>query len=108
MNAEILTIILILILLFLLWNYKKKRKLISESRGYETEGYIDSKGYERDSEGQLIHRQNAYIYLYRGKGYPERFGSYDVHHIDRNKRNNSPENLQILTREEHKAKHGIV
>ena len=28
-----------------------------------------------------------------------------VHHIDRNKRNNSPENLQVLTRKEHQLLH---
>ena len=72
--------------------------------------YIDSRGYERNGWGDLIHRNIAYHYLYvegykMGK-YTLRFGEYDIHHKDRNKRNNHPDNLQILTREEHKKIHG--
>jgi hypothetical protein len=82
-----------------------------------TEGYeeintihIDNKGYERDHYNDLVHRNVAYEEIYK-EGYKEgiytkRFGEYDVHHKDGNKRNNASENLQILTREEHKKIHG--
>ena len=92
-----ITWIVIAIILWLIWRHYKKLNTIS----------IDGRGYERDGYGKLIHRKVAYKYLYNYPEYPERFGSYDVHHRDRNKRNNSPENLKILTREEHKAEHGI-
>ena len=67
---------------------------------------VDERGYERNGYGRLIHRMVAYDLLYN---YPNthslRFRYYDVHHIDRNKRNNSHANLKILTRQEHKAEH---
>lgn len=94
MNLLIVTAFLLWIL-WLLRRYDKRNSI-----------YIDDRGYERDGYGTLVHRKVAYNQLYNGN-YSEGFGSYDVHHIDRNKRNNSPENLQILTREEHKAEHGV-
>lgn len=96
------TIITIGIVFFILWmfyNDFKKRTTI----------HIDSRGYERNGYDRLVHRDVAYneIYKegYKEGTYSERFGSYDIHHIDRNKRNNSPDNLQILSREEHEAIH---
>ena len=72
--------------------------------------HLDSKGYERDSNNNLIHRNVAYEFIYKDGYvdgvYTDKFRNYDVHHIDKNKRNNSPGNLKILTREEHKAIHG--
>ena len=73
------------------------------------EDYIDKNGYERNGyDDRLTHRKVAYEYLY---DYPKKhklpFKSYDIHHKDGNKLNNSPDNLKILTRKEHKAEHGI-
>ena len=68
--------------------------------------HLDSRGYERDGYNKLIHRKIAYKYLYHYPDeHPLRFGEYVVHHKDRNKRNNSPENLKILTKEKHNSIH---
>lgn len=67
--------------------------------------YIDHRGYERDGWGDLVHRAVAYHHHYLGGNFELPFSMYDVHHKDRNKRNNNPDNLEILTREEHKKKH---
>ena len=66
------------------------------------------RGYERDGYDKLIHRKVAYrnIYSYPNK-HNRRFREYDVHHKDRNKLNNSKDNLEILTRKEHKARHNL-
>ncbi len=90
---------IILIILFLIL-YRHLKKLTSRC--------VDSRGYLRNGYGDLIHRDVAYKQLY---DYPNkhnrRFRCYDIHHIDRNKLNNHPSNLKILTREEHKAEHGV-
>lgn len=95
---DIITICIVIGIIFLIIHHIKTLNTL----------IVDSRGYERDGYGTLIHRKVAYKYLYN---YPNlhhlRFGEYDIHHIDRNKRNNSPENLKILTREEHKEEHGI-
>ena len=88
--------IVLAIVIWLIYRHFKK----------ENSRHIDSKGYERDGYNRLIHRKVAYRQLFNS-GYSERFGSYDIHHIDRNKLNNHPSNLKILTREEHKAEHGF-
>jgi len=98
---EILLIIF-LILLWILWKCYGYKKLNTIS--------IDKRGYARNGYGRLVHRDIAYHHLYK-EGYQngiytQRFGSYDIHHIDRNKLNNHPSNLQILTREEHREIHG--
>lgn len=72
---------------------------------------LDSNGYHRDGYNRLVHRDVAFNHHYKegyqnGK-YTKRFREYDIHHKDRNKLNNHPDNLQILTREEHKKIHGI-
>lgn len=90
-------IIPIAIILFIIWwiyDYKKQNTI-----------HIDSRGYERDGYGTLVHRKVAYRYLFKGWGDRGPFGNFDVHHKDGNKRNNHPDNLEILTREEHDKKH---
>ncbi len=89
------TLIILAILLWVIYRYYKK----------DTSSNLDHRGYERDGFGGLIHRKVAYQYLYSYPKYPKRFRSYDIHHIDGDKRNNSPDNLQILTRKEHKKIH---
>lgn len=66
----------------------------------------DTRGYYRNGYGRLVHRIVAYKYLYSYPFHSLRFGEYDVHHKDGNKKNNLPSNLEILTREEHKELHG--
>ena len=68
---------------------------------------LDNRGYERDGYGKLVHRKVAYGQIYNPQKYPLRFREYDIHHIDRNKTNNAPENLAILTRADHKKEHGF-
>ena len=89
---------IITIIILLLYRHLKKKY----SR------HIDSRGYERDGYNNLIHRDIAYkqVYDYPRK-HNRRFGDYDIHHIDRNKLNNHPSNLKILTRDEHKKEHGF-
>ena len=95
---SLITWIIIAIVIWLIYRHIQK----------STSRHIDSRGYERNGYGDLIHRKVAYNCLY---DYPnthnKRFGSYDIHHIDRNKLNNHPNNLKILTRDEHKKEHGI-
>ena len=70
--------------------------------------YIDCRGYIRDGYDKLIHRKIAYKYLYNVYEFPLRFRDYVIHHKDRNKKNNHPNNLQILTQEEHNKIHGYI
>jgi hypothetical protein len=71
---------------------------------------LDDKGYERQGHSTLIHRQIAYreIYLKNRNIYPLPFSKYIIHHKDLNKKNNSIDNLQIVTKEEHNKIHGIT
>ena len=100
------------LVIYLIYRHSNKNyNYASNNYKVDNAPYVDENGYERNVYGRLIHRDVAYKYIYR-KGYKDgiftkRFGYYDIHHIDGDKRNNSIDNLQILTREEHKAKHGI-
>lgn len=103
--------LLLAILIWLLNRWYKKEAKRYEGYTYEPkEDYIDKNGYERNGyNNKLTHRKVAYRQLY---DYPKKhklkFRYYEVHHIDRNKLNNSKDNLKILTREDHKKEHGII
>lgn len=88
-----------IILLIILWILYEISKKDSEEDTYEDDYYehddydkklnlipVDSNGYERDGFGKLIHRKVAFKHLYSYPKYPKRFGSYDIHHIDGNKK----------------------
>ena len=62
-----------------------------------------------EKEGQVFHRWYArkHIYYKNREKYPLHFTEYEVHHKDHNKRNNGLDNLEILTREEHKRRHNL-
>jgi len=94
-------LIYLAIFLFVVWRFLEHLKKLNER-------HIDLRGDYRNGYGKLIHRDIAYkeIYQYPLK-HKLRFGDYDIHHIDKNKLNNSVENLEILTREQHKKKHGF-
>lgn len=58
--------------------------------------------YFRHSVGHTTILMHKYVWeFYNGK-IPK---GYEVHHIDRNRANNDIDNLQLLTREEHKKLH---
>ncbi|MHA1747714.1 MAG: HNH endonuclease [Promethearchaeota archaeon] len=70
--------------------------------------YIDNRGYLRWKVSEkLVHRDIAYCSLYQQNRdkYPMRFSRYVVHHVDKNKLNDNPSNLMVLTPEEHRQYH---
>jgi hypothetical protein len=68
--------------------------------------YVGNNGYLRwKSNDQLCHRDIAFTYNYHKYGYTRPFSEYDVHHMDENKFNNHPDNLQIVLREVHQIEH---
>jgi len=68
---------------------------------------LDENGYFRFKEPPkgLLHRHVYRILKNDGKDIPK---GYDVDHINGNKRDNRPENLQLLTKEEHNRKHKLL
>jgi len=73
--------------------------------------YLDKNGYARRViDDRLIHRIVAYyqVYLPNRHLYPLSFSSYDIHHKNGNKLDNSPENLEPLIHDVHFGLHGYV
>jgi hypothetical protein len=69
--------------------------------------YIDKRGYLRwKRNNKLCHRDIAWEKGLRNK--KAKFGKCDVHHKDHNKLNNNLANLEVLTRREHKIRHGYI
>lgn len=70
---------------------------------------LDKHGYKRGllKHSDLIHRQITFqqIYLPNRNKYPLPFSKYQVHHKDRNKTNNNPSNLKLVTEEKHQYYH---
>jgi hypothetical protein len=72
------------------------------SISYIIKGYSkDERGYWKDRNGNLVHRNVAYK-KYNPRIHPMPFSKYVIHHKDLNKENNRSKNLAILTKEEHK------
>ncbi|MFH1801480.1 MAG: HNH endonuclease [archaeon] len=71
--------------------------------------HIDDDGYLRYEDKRLVHRQMAFYEIFQENSgeFDNPFSYYDVHHKDGIKTNNKISNLQILTREEHMAIHGL-
>jgi hypothetical protein len=70
------------------------------------ETYTDRDGYLRlECNKQLVHRWIAYkeIYLPNEAQFEFPFSSYEVHHQDENKLHNMPDNLKLVTRQQHEA-----
>ena len=98
----LLCVLAIIAIIYLIAHYYDKKQL--NKKGL----YLDARGYERNKiDNRLVHRTVAYTFIYNNKNYTGRFGEYVVHHIDKNKRNNNPNNLLILTPTEHKQIHGF-
>ena len=76
----------------------------------EAKYYLDRQGYLcfKNSDKPL-HRYIAKkeIWEKNRKKYPLEFWEYQVHHKDKDKLNNTPENLELLSRLEHEIRHGL-
>jgi hypothetical protein len=72
--------------------------------------YVDRNGYERYiANDLLVHRVVAFneIYLLERDKYRLPFSHYQVHHRNGNKRDNRPENLNVIIKFDHEDRHDI-
>ena len=72
-----------------------------EEHPFSIEGWI--REHRIIAEKFLLNDENSIIINNKKFLKPE----LEVHHLDRNKKNNLPDNLQILTKKEHKAIHNL-
>ena len=120
LEGILLTIILLTCIIFTLlfrgaWNYRTKWnaiEVLNRNVGITRKtAKIDKRGYLRwKKDNYLCHRdiaraQNA---SYKCRTDDLRFKDLQVHHVDGNKVNNSPSNLQPLSPREHMVVHGIL
>lgn len=94
---------------YLVWNHLRWKNIERLNESYNItryNAYIDSNGYLRwKDSNRLCHRDIAWDANLRGPG---KFGELDIHHKDGNKFNNSPANLEVLTREAHQREHDQI
>jgi len=102
----VIVLLLIGVTLYLIWNRNRWQTIEQLNQGLNISKkttYIDGKGYLRlRTTDKLCHREIAWENGIRGAG---KFGDCDIHHIDKNKFNNQPANLEVLTREQHQVEH---
>ena len=84
------------------WSFFKNDWL---SSGSDKKGYLhytlsNSKG---EFVTELVHRLVAYNFKWNGS--KKEFDKFEVHHVDSNNQNNSVENLEILSQDEHLKRH---
>ena len=70
---------------------------------YEKNGYLFN-GHHRPIHREVAERELWNKGLY-DKRFTKPFSEYQVHHKDGNKKNNSPENLEIVSKKEHRKRH---
>jgi len=77
------------------------KNIINYSNNYHGKTYIDNNGYRRFRDSnKLVHR---YV-MEKKLGRKLKYGEI-VHHIDRNKLNNSPENLKVFANQDEHENH---
>ncbi|MBD3355207.1 hypothetical protein GF361_04445 [Candidatus Woesearchaeota archaeon] len=71
--------------------------------------YKDKEGYTR-RHSTAKHRIIAYEKIWKKNRdkYPLPFSKYQVHHKDKDKKNNSVENLELVTAEQHEKRHNYI